>query len=874
MNSQQRKAIWAPWQAVLTRREMVHWAKSTTTAVTAAAMAALVWGGTGGCAADGMTEEAPEARVVPGATKASTSASEWYFRGTPNGWGAVALAFQGGTAYQTCQTFASGDGSGGPRFKIDRFADWAENYPAQDYTVAGSASYEITFYADSKAIDVAPVANCSGGGDTWYFRGTPNGWGTTAMESDDGINFCTVQSFASGDATGGPRFKIDHHGDWAENYPTGDYVVAGGASYEICIDAVTKEISVTPEGPSTGIEYTTLGAEYSAQGTTFALWSPDSGNVVLRLDGVTYPMERAANRHGYSDVYAVYVAGDHYLKPYDFLVGGISVRDPYGKMVEPNTNNNIVMDMSKTELPGGWAPRPAMIEREDAVVYELHLRDFTIDASSGVSSAKRGKYLGLVERGTRYSGVATGLDHLLELGVTHVQILPFYDFGSCADLADEHCYNWGYDPRNYNVPEERYSQTPYDYENRVIELKTMINELHKVGIRVIMDVVYNHTYQKEMFENISPRYYTPTDLSGTGNSIDADVPMVSRMIRDSLEYWTREYNLDGFRFDLIGIFDYDDVGDWGRHLNATFPERNLLMYGEPWNGFAADSREPQRVRLGTIARINDARVGVFNPKYREAIKGQNDNGFCNPGDCYAFGGSPDTWRIEVGSRGGIRFANDPYAVIDTWDAMFAADPEQSINYVSAHDNLTLRDKILFWADSNGISRSSSYLRRIQQFANGIVLTSQGVPFLHGGVELLRDKDGEHNSYNAGDEINKYRWQWKVDNADIFAYYQDVIALRNAHPGFRMNTWDEINQHVTTTRPRAGVIVNHINAAANGDSWSEIIVIYNSLNNYSHPLPPGEWKVAMERSDPSAGNGRSVFGSVVAEGTAVTVLYRE
>lgn len=452
--------------------------------------------------------------------------------------------------------------------------------------------------------------------------------------------------------------------------------------------------------------------------------------------------------------------------------------------------------------------------------------------------------------------------------------MPVYDFASCPNVQDTNCYNWGYDPRNYNVPEERYSLTPYDYENRVIEFKQMVDEFHKAGIRVVMDVVYNHTYLKEMFEPITEDYYTETDLSGTGNSIDANRPMVSRMIQDSLEFWVREYNIDGFRFDLIGIFDYDEVGDWGRHLNTVFPERNLLIYGEPWNGFATDSREMQRVRLGTIARINDAHVGVFNPKYREAIKGVNDSAGYNYGDCYAFNGNPDVWRIKVGSRGGIRYTNDPFAPIDTWDPMFAADPEQSINYVSAHDNLTLRDKTLFWADANDRDRNDPYLRRIQQFANGIVLTSQGIPFLHAGVEMLHDKQGDHNSYQSSDEINKIRWQWKSDNADIFEYYQDAISLRNAHPGFRMKSWQEIDQHVTTTTPQSGVVVNHIQAAANGDTWSEIIVISNSANNYTYTLPAGTWKVIMEKSDPKSGNGREISGSILAEGTAVTVLYRE
>lgn len=721
-----------------------------------------------------------------------------------------------------------------------------------------------------------------------FFRGTPNNWNTTPMHL---VADHTWEAQVTFDGQSGQRFKVDVAGDWSNNYGdnntdgildrTGRDIFTGVVgTYRVRVNDQTLRYSLTSEGGGgmtnsrIGAAVGTLGAVYTPARTTFSFWSPDHSNVQLWLDGQTHAMQKVADFNGYIDVYQVTVDGDQRLKPYHFLVDGIGVSDPYSRMAEPNTINGIVMDLAKTQLPGGWAPRPPLAEREDAIIYELHVRDFTIDSSSGVPADKRGKFLGLVEPGTTHNGQKTGLDHLVELGISHVQLMPVYDFASCPNVTDQACYNWGYDPRNFNVPEERYSLTPFDYENRLVEFKKMVDRLHQAGLRVIIDVVYNHTFQKAMLEPITSRYYTATDLSGTGNSLDANVPMVSRMIRDSLEYWVREFNVDGFRFDLIGVFDYDAVGDWARYLNTAFPDRTLLIYGEPWNGFANDPRESQRVRLGTIARIHDAHVGVFNPKFREAIKGLNDSGGCNSGDCYAFNASPDLWRIVVGSRGGIRFANDPFVPIDTWDPMFAIDPEQSINYVSAHDNLTLRDKILLWADSNGRDRSDPYLRRIQLFANGVVLTSQGIPFLHAGVEILRDKQGDHNSYQSGDEINKIRWQWKTANADIFAYYQKAIALRKAHPGFRLNTWQEINQHVTTTTPRYGVVVHHIRAGQNGDAWSEIIVIANSADNYSFTLPPGTWKVAMEKSDPNAGNGRLVSGTVIAEGTAVTVLYKD
>lgn len=264
---------------------------------------------------------------------------------------------------------------------------------------------------------------------------------------------------------------------------------------------------------------------------------------------------------------------------------------------------------------------------------------------------------------------------------------------------------------------------------------------------------------------------------------------------------------------------------------------------------------------------------MFNSKFRAALKGDNDDGACNPGDCYVFNQEPDTWRIEVGSRGGIRFAQNASLAIDTWDPMFAMDPEQSINYVSAHDNLCLRDKILAWALEAKIDSDSPYLQRIQMFANGIILTSQGIPFLHGGVEMMRNKGGDKNSYRSPDAVNQYNWQWKADNTTMLAYYKDLIALRKAHPALRMTSWEAIDSDISTERPREGVVISSIDGTSAGDSWGRLLLIYNSGANYEQSLPPGEWRVALERSDPSAGNDRIVTGSLIVEGTAVTLLHQ-
>ena len=359
----------------------------------------------------------------------------------------------------------------------------------------------------------------------------------------------------------------------------------------------------TAQDPNAGGAYpATLGALYTPTATRFRIWSPDNADVTVTVAGVVHRAAAIPDFAGYTQIYEATVAGDLQGQSYQLAIGGVAVRDPYALGVNPGTTQGVVVDRARI-LPttGAWAPAPALASREDAVIYELHVRDFTIDPNSGVDAAKRGKFLGLIQPGTRYAGLPTGLDHLKDLGVTHVQILPFYDFGTGM-------YNWGYDPVNYNVPEEQYAQA-VTAEGRARELADMIDGLHRNGIRVVMDVVYNHTFNKGVLGGITGRYYTATDLSGTGNSIDDGVPMVSRMIRDSLEHWVRDYHVDGFRFDLIGVFYAADVASWWTYLNAQFPDRTLLAYGEPWNGFAADPAENQKVRLGKAPTLAAAHVG-------------------------------------------------------------------------------------------------------------------------------------------------------------------------------------------------------------------------------------------------------------------------
>ncbi|MGC3996413.1 MAG: carbohydrate binding domain-containing protein [Anaeromyxobacter sp.] len=617
-----------------------------------------------------------------------------------------------------------------------------------------------------------------------------------------------------------------------------------------------------------------LGALYLPAATKFRLWSPDSSSVTVTVGGTTYPMVHVADFAGYTSIYEATVSGDLELQPYQFAVGGAAVRDPYALMVNPGTTQGVVMDMASIAPAGGWAATPALVNREDAIIYETHVRDFTIDANSGVDAARKGKFLGMVQTGTTYGTAKTGLDHLKELGVTHVQLMPVYDFGTAL-------YNWGYDPVNYNVPEEQYAQAT-DPVGRVQEFQTMVNELHKNGLRVVVDVVYNHTYDKTVLQLITGKYYTTVDLSGVGNSIDDGNPMVARMIQDSLEQWVRNYNVDGFRFDLLGVFYATNAAAWGNHLNATFPTRNLLLYGEPWNGYATDPNDAQKVRFGKMPTLAGAHVGVFNGGYRDDLRGPGDSAVQR----YVVNQAPSWWgAIAAGSRGSITATKSTSALPNAWDSMFAYDPEQAINYVSAHDNLNMWDKINYAGLSGG---PTGYAGRVDRFTIGILMTSQGIPFFYEGDEMLHSKayGGDYttakNSYRAGDNYNAIRWADKVTNAATHQFYRDAIALRRANPALRLTSWDEINTRVRTTLNAgsqsassinavhdaslpAGVVVNSIDADGNVGNGHELVVVYNNGNSFNLTLPAGSWTKIFD-----AGGAVSKT-DVVCEGTAVTVF---
>lgn len=656
-----------------------------------------------------------------------------------------------------------------------------------------------------------------------------------------------------------------------------------------------------------------LGAIYTKNKTTFRIWSPNSQNVKVEIQGIGEFELLPAIVEGYDKegVYECEVLGDLDGRVYQFYIDGKPVRDPYARMTVPNATGkdgsikytaSVIIDLKGTEPSEGWAKTPTLTNREDAIIYEVHVRDFTIDESSGVDKDNRGRYLGMVQPNTKVNGeangLATGIEHLKKLGVTHVQLLPVYDYATCQEVGsqDGTCYNWGYDPVNYNIPEDRYSQyhNTQRYKDKVREFKQMVNEFHKAGIRVIMDVVYNHTY----LGNVLPSFYYDAnryDLSGCGNSLEGSNPdgMISKMIRDSLEYWVSEYNIDGFRFDLIGVFHSDVFFSWGKYLNNKYSDRTLLMYGEPWQG-GGDQNLQDHVRTGTVywqtekyavEDYSKAYVGVFNNRVRNCLRGGNDNEAIENG--FIFNGkntngdgngtdndgitvlAENTQCVPQSFKGGVR--QEGAQGTDIWTAAFATAPYMSINYLTCHDNLSFVDRIL---------DTQKDLNRLNAYGHATILLSQGIPFMHGGEEIgrtrqdVKGQEAYHNAYNSagfvkGKHVNDFIWSDMDKSKAVYEYLAEVIKLRKDHPAFRLTTRDDIVQKVKTLKTdNNSFIVMQIDASdVPGEAWSDIIVAFNSSeDDKTYDVPDGYTRAMSGMNVKNA-------KSNIAEHQSVTVWFK-
>ncbi|GCE31729.1 pullulanase [Dictyobacter alpinus] len=604
-----------------------------------------------------------------------------------------------------------------------------------------------------------------------------------------------------------------------------------------------------------------LGNHYTPLFTTFRIWAPTASDVKVQLFNSetgaitkTVPL-RKAEKGTWKGLAIGNLKNWYYLYQVTVLGETQTAVDPYATAIAVNGTRTMIADLKATN-PGGWRSdrHQTQAHPEDAVIYELHTRDFTINPNSGVKN--NGKFLGFTETNTKGpDGVSTGVSSLKELGVTDVQIMPAYGFASIDETRNDQ-YNWGYDPRNYNVPEGAYATDPHG-TTRITEFKQMVQSLHKQGIGVIMDVVYNHTFSTKIsdFDKIVPGYYYRTDFSGsytngsgTGNEIAAERPMVQKFIRDSVKYWVNEYHVDGFRFDLMALLGVDTMKKVAQDLHTINP--GIQIHGEPWTGGTSALPEDQ---LLTKGKQKGLKLAVFNDNLRNGLDG---NVFDRSAQGFATGATGLTDVIKKGVEGSI---ND-----------FTASPRETINYITSHDNMTLWDKI---AASNPDDSVTDRIK-MDELAQAVVMTSQGIPFMQGGEEMLRSKGGNDNSYQAGDAVNQFDWSLKAQHKDVFSYYSGLIKLRTSHPAFRMTSAEQIKQHLAFLNSPANTIAFMLKDHANHDAWKNIIVVYNPNKTSAEvALPNGNWK--MVATDNKIGQqvlGQAT-GNVAVAPISTMVLYQ-
>lgn len=628
-----------------------------------------------------------------------------------------------------------------------------------------------------------------------------------------------------------------------------------------------------------------LGATYTKEKTGFKVWAPTASEVSLNLyeqgDGDNL-IETIPMTMGDKGVWFCEKQGDLNGVYYTYSIqNGNKTNeavDLYARTTGVNGNRGMVVDLRATD-PEGFENdrRPEFVNPTDAVIYELHIRDLSSDTSSGISNT--GKFLGLTETGTTNAdGLATGLDHIMDLGVTHVQILPSYDYATVDETKlDTPQFNWGYDPKNYNVPEGSYSTDPYHGEVRVNEMKQMVQALHQNGIRVNMDVVYNHTFNIEdsYFQKTVPDYYyrkvgeSYSNASGCGNETASDRAMVRKYIVDSVVYWATEYHIDGFRFDLMAVHDIETMNAVRAALDKVDP--SIMVYGEGWTAGDAAISSSQQALKANMAKID--RVGAFSDDIRDGIKGSvfdaQDKGFISGKDgmeeSIKFGIVAATPHPQV-----LTYKNDKGA--KSW----AAQPGQSINYVSCHDNLTFWDKL---AISNADDSEETRVR-MNKLGSAIILTSQGVPFFQAGEEMLRSKPSatveggfDENSYASPDSTNSIKWSEKAKVMDTYEYYKGLIAFRKAHGALRMAVTADIQSNLTfMSGLDANVVGYTIANNANGDTAEKITIIFNgNAEAVDVALPAGTWQICVNDKAAGTASVGTAEGTVSVAGISALVL---
>lgn len=580
-----------------------------------------------------------------------------------------------------------------------------------------------------------------------------------------------------------------------------------------------------------------LGALYEKEGTLLRVWTPTAKSVEVWIyadDSFKGPSTKIEMVQKPKGIFEAYLPGDQHGTIYVYKILFLNNResisvDPYARATTVNGMKSVIADLNRTN-PDGWGERlPAFGLPEEAIIYELHIRDFSISETSGI--VNKGKFLGLTEKNTQNaSGRKTGLDYLIDLGITHIQILPMFDYATVdeANLTEPQ-YNWGYDPLNYNVPEGSYSTDPFDPFNRIFELKQMIRTLHDNGLRVIMDVVYNHVYdpKDQALERTVPGYFyrynadgSLANGTGVGNDTASERHMMRKYIIDSVKYWAKEYHLDGFRFDLMGIHDSVTMNAIREALDKIDP--SIIIIGEGWE---MSTPLPEDLKASQKNAQAMPRIAHFNDSIRVALKGsdfgdEKDRGFIS-GKNYL----EDLLLRNI--KGAMHLSSHSSYV----------DPEQVIQYVEAHDNLTLYDKLL---RSNPDDSEEVRIKR-HTLATSIVLLSQGVPFIHGGQEFLRTKAGVANSYQSPDEINQFEWERVTTYQESVAYVKGLIALRKSEYLFRLHTHEEIDTHFTMLSENFNIVAFSLT-----NSEKKYIVIFNgNRSDVIFRIQKGKYAILVE-----------------------------
>lgn len=606
---------------------------------------------------------------------------------------------------------------------------------------------------------------------------------------------------------------------------------------------------------------------YTPKQTTFKLNAPKKPTIRLYAVGRGGKAEKKVKMKQTSEnVWQATINGDLKGKFYTFDIGKGETPGVFAKAVGCNGQRGAIIDM-KTTNPIGWENDDILVLQNpaDLVIYEMHHRDFSIDKSSGLMN--KGKFLALTEQ--------KAIKHLKELGINAVHILPSYDFASVNEgNTTDPQYNWGYDPLNYNVPEGSYSNDAELPSRRILEFKQMVQALHKAGIRVILDVVYNHTFDIEgsNFERTFPKAYyrytadgKPSNGSGCGNETASEKPLMREFMLESMKYWMKEYHIDGFRVDLMGIHDIETMNIIRNELTAFNP--NVFIYGEGWSaGKCAYPTEKLAVKANMKQMPG---IAAFSDELRDALRGpfNDDKQAAFLGGIAGFEES-----IKAGIAGMIAHPQVDYSKVNYSKEPWANEPTQMISYVSCHDDMCLVDRIK--ASIPEAAYDMDELIRLNQLAQTAVFTSQGVPFMLSGEEMLRDKKGVHNSYNSPDEINHLDWNNLKTYPQVFAYYKGLIHLRKAHPAFRLGSAELVRKHLEFLPTQDCLVAFRLKNHAGGDKWNNIYVVLNgSTNLQTINIPNGKYTIVANNGVvDEAGIGEMEGGEVMIDAQTALILH--